>query len=68
MARKHDPYYDHKIYHYAALFNREGGVSALCYRRPRRINLAKGQSWTMTARFVTCRRCRKALQEGAKIG
>lgn len=63
MARRDDPYYDIKVYHFAAKFNAEGGVSALCYQRPRRINLAKGQSWTITPRFVTCPRCRRALRE-----
>jgi len=63
MSRRHDPYYDHKVYHFAALFSSNGDVSASCYARPRRINLARGQSWTITERFVTCPRCRKLLPE-----
>jgi hypothetical protein len=62
MARRHDPYYDHQIYHYAALFSAMGDVSALCYRRPHAINLTKGQAWVWDADRVTCWRCRKALR------
>lgn len=33
--RKNDPYYDEKVYHFAAKFSRAGGASALCYKKPR---------------------------------
>lgn len=61
MPRRDDPYYDEKVYHFAAMHG--GNVSALCYNRPRVINLARGQSWTIRPDAVTCPRCRKLLKE-----
>lgn len=61
--RRDDPYYDRKVYHFAAKFAANGDVSALCYARPRRINLERGQSWTNRPDAVTCQRCRKLLKE-----
>lgn len=59
MTRKDDPYYDHKVYHIASKMNDAGEVSALCYKRPRAINLKRGQSWTLVPETATCPRCRK---------
>jgi hypothetical protein len=62
MRRRHDdPYFDRKVYHKAAKINANGDVSALCYKRPRRIPLERGQSYVMFAGEVTCPRCRKIL-------
>lgn len=60
-----DPYFDHKIYHFAAKFALDGSgrVSALCYKRPRGINLDRGYTWTITESAVTCLRCRRLLRE-----
>lgn len=55
--------YAEKVYHFAALISEDGGVSALCYSRPRAINLKAGQSWTLRKEAVTCKRCLKALDE-----
>lgn len=62
-TRRNDPYYDEKVYHFAAGFTRGGNASALCYKRPRVINLDRGQSWTIRPDAVTCPRCRKILNE-----
>ena len=56
-----DPYHDRKIYHRAAGFNERGGVSALCFSRPREINL-RVASWTIRDDAVTCPKCRKILE------
>jgi hypothetical protein len=40
-----------------------GGVSALCFKRPRAIDLSRA-SWTIRPEAVTCPRCKK-LQEAA---
>lgn len=50
-----------KVYHFAALFSEKGGASALCYVRPRAINLKAGQSWTIREEAVTCPKCIKAI-------
>lgn len=63
MPRHNDPYYDEKVYHFVGKANARGEVSALCYLRPRAINLARGQSWTIRPDAVTCPRCRKLLKE-----
>jgi hypothetical protein len=62
MSRRDDPYYDRKIYHFAAKFTRGGNASALCYKRHRVINLDRGQSWTIRPDAVTCPKCRKLLK------
>ena len=64
-VNRDDPYYDRKVYHFAAKVNERGDVSALCYTRPHAINLKRGQSWTHRAEAVTCPRCRKLLKVGA---
>lgn len=55
--RKNDPYHDIKIYHMADKINEQGEVSALCYKRPRVINLKRGQSWVFEAERATCKKC-----------
>lgn len=62
MSRRDDPYYDRKVYHFAAKFAANGDVSALCYKTPKRINLERGQSWTNRPEAVTCSRCRRRLR------
>lgn len=52
-----------KIYHMAAKINEAGNVSALCYARPRAIDLRKA-SWTIRPEAVTCRKCRAAALKG----
>lgn len=61
MSRRDDPYYDRKVYHFASKIASNGDVSALCYKNPRRINLEKGQAWTIRREGVTCPRCRRLL-------
>ncbi len=62
MIRKGvDPYYDIKVYHMADKSRTDGAVSALCYRRPRAINLDKGYSWTIIESCVTCPKCKAIL-------
>ena len=62
MLRKNDPYCDKVIYHKAAYWFPDGSVSALCYKRPRKINLDRGYSWTIIPEYVTCPKCRKILK------
>jgi hypothetical protein len=50
-----------KIYHRAAKVRANGDVSALCFKRPRRIDLAKA-SWTNRDEAVTCPRCLAAIR------
>lgn len=57
---KDDPYHDIKVYHFANLFNERGGVSALCFKSPRSINLRRAL-WTVIPQYVTCAKCIKAL-------
>ena len=51
-----DPYHDNPIYHFADLVNQSGDVSALCYKRPRKINL-EITKWTIVESDVTCKKC-----------
>lgn len=46
------------IVHMADKVRADGEVSALCYARPRPINMDRA-SWTFTRRFVTCRACQE---------
>lgn len=50
-----------KIVHRADKINANGDVSALCYSRPRKINLAIA-NWTIVDRHVTCSKCVAALK------
>lgn len=54
-----------KIYHMAALIDRNGNVSPLCAAKPKPINLKKA-TWMNRREAVTCPRCRKRLGEAAK--
>jgi hypothetical protein len=55
-----------RLVHMAGMLNRNGEMSARCYKRPRPINL-KRATWTTRLPAVTCPRCnrlaRKARQE-----
>lgn len=55
-----------KTIHMAGKINTEGEVSALCYVKPRPIDLAKA-SWTVRAEAVTCRKCRAVLETPAAM-
>lgn len=57
-----DPYRDKKKYHMAGFTNELGQVSALCFKRPRPINL-KIALWTLRREAVTCAACIKKLKE-----
>lgn len=59
-----DPYRDRKKYHKAALFRQDGSVSALCFRRPRAIDL-RYALWTIDDNAVTCGECLRALMKHA---
>ena len=59
MTRKDDPYYDRKAVHIAKHCTIDGRVSALCYKRPRAIDLKRGQSWVLEPERATCPKCRK---------
>jgi hypothetical protein len=45
-----------KIIHRASLVNSRGEVSALCFKRPKAINL-KQSSWSNRDEGVTCKKC-----------
>ena len=51
-----------RIYHMARKINEVGGVSALCFKSPRAINLAIS-CWTIHPWAVTCPKCAKLLRE-----
>ncbi|KKL91160.1 hypothetical protein LCGC14_1897460 [marine sediment metagenome] len=55
-----------KICHKAKKVCSGGGVSPLCAVKPRRINL-KVATWTLTNRFVTCKKCLRKLTEQIPI-
>lgn len=55
-----DPYHDDKVYHMAHLYS-NGGVSALCYKRPRAIDLNRAL-WTYQPAYVTCKKCLRKLK------
>lgn len=54
-----------KIYHMASLIDPDGNVSALCFKNPKAINLAKSL-WTNRAEGVTCKKCIKELKARSK--
>lgn len=45
-----------KLVHRAKLIRGDGGVSALCFAQPRKIDLGRA-TWTNRDEAVTCRRC-----------
>jgi hypothetical protein len=51
-----DPYSDRKKYHRADKSDGRGNVSALCFKRPRPIDLSRAL-WTTDDRAVTCKKC-----------
>ena len=55
-----DPYHDQKKYHMADRFSTDGKVSALCFAKPRAINL-KVALWTIRPAAVTCAKCLRLL-------
>lgn len=55
-----DPYNDQKRYHLAALINKRGRVSALCYKSPRAI--PNTERWALDERAVTCEKCKQARE------
>ncbi len=61
FAKKDDPYHDDKKYHMADLMRLDWKVSALCFSRPRPINL-KVALWTLFPEEVTCKKCLRILQ------
>ena len=54
-----------KKYHMADKINQRGGVSALCFSKPRSIDLTRS-SWTNQQKYVTCEKCLKSLNENSK--
>ena len=60
--KRHPEYglYGDKIIHRAAQVNPYGGVSALCFKKPRAINL-KMALWSIRDPAVTCKKCIKIL-------
>ncbi len=61
IARGTRPAPKPKVYHRAHLINDAGGVSSLCYIRPRAIRLSSTQSWTTQDGAVTCPKCLAAM-------
>lgn len=49
------------IRHFAHLIRPDGGISALCFLRPRAINLKKA-SWTNRSSAVTCGKCLEVIK------
>lgn len=48
------------IIHRAAKIREDGSVSAVCFERPRKIDLARA-SWTIIDGAVTCKKCLKIM-------
>ncbi len=55
-----------RVYHKAAEVNEKGDVSAVCYAKPRRIDLSRA-TWTFRWEAVTCQKCLSKMREIAKI-
>ena len=51
-----------RAYHRAHLIDSNGHCSALCYQRPRLIDLRKAL-WTIRDEAVTCRKCLNKIAE-----
>lgn len=49
-------------YHYATFVRKGGAISALCFTRPRAIDMRKA-TWTISAAAVNCQRCLKKMAE-----
>lgn len=49
-----------RVYHFGAKVRCDGAMSALCYRRPRPINLRLAL-WTIREEAVTCPKCKAIL-------
>ncbi len=60
FTKKDDPYRDDKKYHMAELVRDGGKVSALCFKRPRAIDLDVAL-WTIRTEAVTCEKCLRIL-------
>lgn len=54
-----------RIYHRGSLINQRGGVSALCFSKPRAINL-KQAMWTNRDEAVTCPKCLAIIKARAQ--
>ena len=52
-------------YHMFDLVNHRGEVSALCFKKPRAINM-KLASWTIAESAVTCRACLRGMAQLAE--
>ncbi len=47
--------------HKAKLISEQGNVSALCFKRPRQIDL-KIATWSYRIEAITCKRCLKIME------
>lgn len=52
-----------RIYHRGSLINPRGGVSALCFAKPRAIDM-KRATWTNRDEAVTCPKCLALIKRG----
>lgn len=53
-----------KLYHRGSLVDNNGRVSALCFAKPRPIDLSKAM-WTNRDEAVTCPKCLKLIEDRA---
>ena len=51
-----------KIVHFGSKWSQHGDVSALCFAKPRPIQLAVS-TWTICPQFVTCPKCKTLLEK-----
>lgn len=56
-----------RMIHMASKVNATGDVSALCFDRPRVINLEK-ESWSFLVMAVTCQKCLSKIMLRTKYG
>lgn len=55
-----------KTYHKAHLINARGEVSALCFKKPKSIDLGKSL-WTNRDETVTCKKCLDILNNSLSM-
>lgn len=57
-----------RVYHRAKHIGPNGEVSALCFKKPRAIDMSKRVTWTTNDAAVTCPACRKLIIARALAG
>jgi hypothetical protein len=56
-----------RVFHLARMIDGRGEVSALCFSRPRAINLRRA-SWVLSPNRVTCPKCKRIIRAHGEDG